>query len=158
MKTARGTKKKGAEYLGNASGIDAVSLDGVTLYFQNGAYSHALQNGKGLQPQATQIAEAARALPNKPESTSNLMLGDKPASFVPRGVPWRGANGVNTTPVRPEAAVRKRAVYIGQRDHNGQTEAAFLDGESGGVYLQRCDACAVRGRAGAKAKTPKKKR
>lgn len=148
-------RKKLAVYQGRSGGLDLVTLADVRFFFRAGAFSHALTaDRKPAAPSPGEIATAALALPDRPGVVSNMMLAEKPAQFVPKGVEWRTARLVDTTPMIPSAAVRRRAIYLGQRDTGQAIELAFSDPDDGGVYLQRCETCARRA-TGAKGKKKK---
>ena len=148
-------RKKAGVYQGRSGGLDLVTLGDVRYFFRAGAFSHALTaDRKPATPTPPEIATAALALPDRPGVVSNMMLAEKPAQFVPKGIDWRTARLVDTTPMIPSAAVRRRAIYLGQREVNGTVELAFSDPSEGGVYLQKCETC---GRRPSGAKGKKKK-
>lgn len=146
------TRKKGAIYQGRSGQLDVVALGEARYFFRGGAFSHALTvDRRPVNVLPSDIATAAMALPDRPGVTSNMMLADKSAHYVPKGIEWRTAKLTDTTPMIPSAAVRRRAVYLGQRDAGGVIELAFSDPQDGGVYLQKCETCTQR-------KAPSRKR
>lgn len=138
-------RTKGAVYQGRSRGLDVVVVGETRYFFKGGAFSHALSvDRRPITAQPADIVTAALALPDLPGATSNMMLADKIAQYVPKGIDWRTARLADTTPVIPSAAVRRRAIYLGQREVGGMVELAFSDFQDEGVYLQKCETCALR--------------